>query len=86
MNFMYILKIYNFISFQNILYKFLLINSFLLINLNNRFFQQLAKFNASIVLPAKIILPAKGDSTWAFNNQVFKNIVGVFTANDKKIP
>ena len=37
-------------------------------------------------IPASIILPPSGDSTWAFNNQVFKNIVGVLTAKAIKIP
>jgi hypothetical protein len=37
-------------------------------------------------IPANIILPAKGDSTWAFNNQVFRNITGVFTAKAINIP
>jgi len=35
---------------------------------------------------AKRILPPKGDSTCAFNNQIFKKIVGVFTAKAIKIP
>lgn len=35
---------------------------------------------------ANIILPPKGDSTWAFNSQVFKKIVGVFTAKAMNIP
>jgi hypothetical protein len=33
-----------------------------------------------------MILPLKGDSTWAFSNQTFKNIVGVFTAKAINIP
>lgn len=37
-------------------------------------------------IPAKIILPPRGDSTWAFKSQEFKNIVGVFTAKAIKIP
>ena len=37
-------------------------------------------------IAANIILPLNGDSTWAFNNQLFKNITGVFTANDINIP
>jgi len=37
-------------------------------------------------IAAKIILPPKGDSTWAFRSHVFKNIVGVFTAKAIKIP
>jgi hypothetical protein len=37
-------------------------------------------------IAAKIILPPKGDSTCAFKSQVFKNIVGVFTAKAIKIP
>ena len=37
-------------------------------------------------IPANTILPPKGDSTWAFNNQLFKKIVGVFTANAINIP
>ena len=37
-------------------------------------------------IAANIILPPKGDSTWAFKSQVFKKIVGVFTANAIKIP
>jgi hypothetical protein len=37
-------------------------------------------------IPANIILPPKGDSTCAFNNQLFKKIVGVFTANAMNIP
>ena len=37
-------------------------------------------------IAAKIILPPKGDSTWAFKSQVFKNIVGVLTAKAIKIP
>jgi hypothetical protein len=37
-------------------------------------------------IPANIILPPKGDSTCAFNNQLFKKLVGVFTANAINIP
>jgi len=37
-------------------------------------------------MAAKIILPPNGDSTWAFKSQVFKKIVGVFTAKAIKIP
>jgi len=37
-------------------------------------------------IPAKRILPPKGDSTCAFNNHVFKNITGVFTAKAINIP
>ena len=37
-------------------------------------------------IPANNILPPNGDSTCAFNNQVFKNITGVFTANAINIP
>ena len=37
-------------------------------------------------IAARIILPDKGDSTWAFNNQLFKKIVGVFTAKAINIP
>jgi len=37
-------------------------------------------------IPASTILPAKGDSTCAFNNQLFKKIVGVFTAKAINIP
>jgi hypothetical protein len=37
-------------------------------------------------IAASIILPPNGDSTCAFNNQLFKNITGVFTANAIKIP
>lgn len=37
-------------------------------------------------IPANTILPPKGDSTWAFNNQLFKKIVGVLTANAINIP
>lgn len=37
-------------------------------------------------IPAKIILPDKGDSTWAFNSQLFKYIVGVLTAKAINIP
>jgi hypothetical protein len=37
-------------------------------------------------IAAKIILPPKGDSTWAFNSQLFKKIVGVFTAKAINIP
>jgi hypothetical protein len=35
---------------------------------------------------ANIILPDKGDSTWAFNNQPLRYITGVLTANAKNIP
>jgi hypothetical protein len=37
-------------------------------------------------IAANIILPPKGDSTWAFKSQVFKKIVGVLTAKAIKIP
>jgi len=37
-------------------------------------------------IPAKIILPPKGDSTCAFKSQEFKNIVGVLTAKAINIP
>jgi hypothetical protein len=37
-------------------------------------------------IPANIILPPKGDSTWALSNQLFKKIVGVFTAKAINIP
>jgi len=37
-------------------------------------------------IPANIILPDKGDSTWAFNSQLFRYIVGVLTANAINIP
>jgi hypothetical protein len=37
-------------------------------------------------IPANTILPPKGDSTCAFKSQLFKNIVGVFTANAINIP
>jgi hypothetical protein len=37
-------------------------------------------------MAANIILPDKGDSTWAFNNQLFRYITGVFTAKAMKIP
>jgi hypothetical protein len=37
-------------------------------------------------IPANIILPLNGDSTWAFNNQVFKNMIGVLTAKAIAIP
>ena len=37
-------------------------------------------------IPANIILPPSGDSTWAFNSQVFKKIVGVLTAKAINIP
>jgi len=37
-------------------------------------------------MAAKIILPPKGDSTWAFRSQVFRKIVGVFTAIAMNIP
>ena len=37
-------------------------------------------------IPANIILPLIGDSTWALNNQVFKKIVGVLTAKAINIP
>jgi hypothetical protein len=43
------------------------------------------KLNFNTTL-ASNILPPKGDSTWAFNNQLFKKIVGVFTANAINIP
>jgi hypothetical protein len=43
------------------------------------------KLNLSTT-PANIILPPNGDSTWAFNSQLFKNIIGVFTANAINIP
>jgi len=32
-----------------------------------------------------MILPDKGDSTWAFSSQLFKKITGVLTAKAKKI-
>jgi outer membrane lipoprotein-sorting protein len=35
-------------------------------------------------IAARMILPANGDSTWAFNNQVFKKITGVLIA--KAVP
>lgn len=37
-------------------------------------------------IAARITLPPKGDSTCAFNNQLFKKIIGVFTQNAKKVP
>ena len=37
-------------------------------------------------IPAKMILPPKGDSTCAFKSQEFKNIVGVLTAKAINIP
>jgi hypothetical protein len=37
-------------------------------------------------MAAKITLPPKGDSTCAFNNQLFKNIIGVFTLKAIKTP
>jgi len=37
-------------------------------------------------IAASTILPPKGDSTCAFNNQLFKNMVGVFTAKAINIP
>jgi hypothetical protein len=37
-------------------------------------------------MAANSILPPKGDSTCAFNNQLFRKITGVFTANAINIP
>ena len=37
-------------------------------------------------IPAKIILPPRGDSTWAFKSQVFKKIVGVLIAKAISTP
>jgi len=37
-------------------------------------------------IAANIILPPKGDSTWAFKSHVFKKIVGVLTAKAINIP
>ena len=37
-------------------------------------------------MAANITLPPKGDSTCAFNNQLFKNITGVFTLKAIKVP
>ena len=37
-------------------------------------------------MAAKIILPLRGASVWAFNNQLFNPYTGVFTAIEKKIP
>ena len=48
--------------------------------------QHIAKFIASIDILAKIILPPRGDSTCAFNNQEFNPYTGVFTANAINIP
>jgi hypothetical protein len=37
-------------------------------------------------IAANIILPPRGDSTWAFKSQEFRNMVGVLTAKAIKIP
>ena len=48
-------------------------------------FQHTVRFKAAIALAARMILPDKGDSTWAFSSQLFKKITGVLTAKAKKI-
>jgi len=38
------------------------------------------------MIAARMVIPDNGDFTCAFNNQIFKKIIGVLTAKARKIP
>lgn len=68
------------------LYKIAFIYIYVMITLNTSSTKNIAQLTFYYLIAAKSILPPRGDSTCAFNNQVLRNIVGVLTANAIKIP